>query len=119
MGIFKDVTLTWQGDEYTVPSNKVMQLIAKIEDCVTLQELVQEGGPKMTHLAEAYKIALNDAGCKVDSEQIYGSMFGEKGQEGVAVAVSGLLMMMVPPDAYQPDLGKPTASPTKKRKKKA
>ena len=119
MGIFKDVTLTWQGEEYTVPSNKVMQLIAKIEDCVTLQELSKEGGARLSRISQAYMVALNHAGCKVEQDEVYASMFGETGADSISAAVTGLLMMMLPPGDYQPDMGKTKATATKKRKKKA
>ena len=39
MGAFDDVTLNWGGRDYTIPANRMMGAIARIEDVVTLVEL--------------------------------------------------------------------------------
>lgn len=102
MAIFEDITLTFGGDEYTIPSNGVMRLIAKIEDVISLQDLT--GQPKLSRLAEAYTVALVYAGCKkVNTEDVYASLFGDGGRENIQNSITTLIQMMVPPVTYQPD----------------
>lgn len=106
MAIFEDITLTFGGEDYTIPSNGVMRLIAKIEDVISLQELTTQ--PKMSKLAEAYTVALVYAGCKkVKIEDVYATLFGEGGRENVEGSITTLIKMMVPPSNYQPDEEKP------------
>ena len=84
MSIFQDVTLGFTGEEYTIPHNKVMKLIAIVEDVVSLQDLTNGKGPKMNKLAEAYAVALNYAGAKVEVEEVYASLFVNSGGELVS-----------------------------------
>lgn len=96
MGIFEPVTITWKGTDYTVQPDKVMMLIAKIEDIITFSELVAEN-PKLVKLAMAFGAALRYAGAKVTDDEIYASLFKEEGM-GAADAVSSLILMMMPPE---------------------
>jgi hypothetical protein len=102
MSIFQDVTLGFKGEEYTIPSNKVMKLIAIIEDIVSLQDLTNGKGPKLNKLAEAFSVALNYAGAKVEVEEVYASLFVNSGGELVSGYITSLIMMMLPPDSYNP-----------------
>lgn len=102
MSIFQDVVLQWQGEEYIVKSNKVMMLIAKIEDVITLQELTQESGPRLARVSEAYAVALNYVDCHVSIEEVYSYLFGEGGGN-VKATITGLIMLMLPPDTYNPE----------------
>jgi hypothetical protein len=101
MAIFEDITLTFKGAEYTVPSNAVMRLIAKVEDVISLQELT--GQPKLSKLAEAYTVVLNHAGAKAKTEEVYASLFGDGGVENIQNSIMSLIQMMIPPANYQPD----------------
>ena len=98
MSIFKPVTFKWDGDEYTVPANQVMGLIARVEEVVTLQELTGKRGAPFAKTAMGYGEALRYAGAKVTNEEIYSAMFkADKGQ-AIHSAVNGLLAMMLPPE---------------------
>lgn len=113
MSVFQDVILGFRGEEYTVKSNKIMMLIAKIESVVSMGDLTTGRGPNLSSLAEAYAICLNYAGADVKIEDVYESLFGEGGREGSQVAVTNLMTLMIPPSTYQPDTekqGKPQAA---------
>lgn len=114
MGIFQEVGLTWDGQEYVVPSEKVMGLVATIEDIVTLEELVSNG-VKRAKLASAFCAALRYAGCRVDEEEVYASLFGDTGVTTRAT-IDAILSIMIPPESVQklmPPAKKP-AAPAKK-----
>jgi len=96
-GLFKEVALSWGGQEYTVPADKVMRLIAIVEDIITLEELVASSGRKRVKISEAYAAALRYAGCRVTDEDVYASLFSADSAEVTVTAINGLLMMMVPP----------------------
>ena len=101
MAIFDDITLTFNGNDYTVKSDRVMMLIAKVEDVISLRQLTS-GDIKMSKLAEAYKVALEYAGAKVQTEDVYASLFGEGGAEAVQGSIQSLIMLMLPPSTYNP-----------------
>nr|BDD44161.1 hypothetical protein 28 [bacterium] len=97
MAIFEPVTLTYSGEDYTIPRDEILQVIAMIEDVVTLGELSGGGKVPMAKLAMAYGLALRHAGAKVSDEEVYSSLFAE-GQHNATQAVTGLLAMMIPPE---------------------
>jgi hypothetical protein len=101
--MFQPVTLEWKGKAHTVPADRVMGLIAAVEDQVTLAELVtktQEGRPPQARIAMGYAAALRYAGVKVEDQEVYGTLFanGASAEHMVKMA-TGLLMLMIPPDA--------------------
>lgn len=114
MSLFKPVTLTWRGEEYTVPADQIMQMIAKVEDILTLPELMNPKGRPLAKISMAYGAALRHAGAKASDEEIYSAMFTAGEQAGAAAAaVQGLLMMMVPPSAVESKQPEKKAKPQK------
>jgi len=109
---FEPVTLTWAGEDYSVPAARQMMLIAEIEDAISgrsgipaLAILARGGGPSHSRLAGAYGAALRYAGAAVTDEAIYLAIM-----EGFAAAdadnavlvqdaVLGLLSIISPPAA--------------------
>ena len=116
MAIFQDVTLAWKGEEYTVKSNQVMRLIAKIEDEITLQDLSRPQVP-MAKIAMAYAVALQYAGCRgVIADDVYAALFDGETAQVAVTAVEALMMIMVPPSTYQPQVDpKPKARTPRKK----
>jgi len=100
MGAFDDVTFQWAGVSYTIPANKMMGAIARIEDHVTMPELQrfgERGAVPLSRLAGAFASVLRYAGANVVHEDVYAAMFaGAEKQMEVAEAVSLLMAMMVP-----------------------
>jgi hypothetical protein len=100
VSIFKNIIFVWQDKEYTVKANEVMQLIAKIEDIISLQELTNS--PKLSRISEAYTVALSHAGCEATIEEVYCSLFQSEGAN-VQTSITSLVMLMLPPDTYNPE----------------
>ena len=96
MAIFEDVKLSIGGDEYIVPSDKVMGLIKSIENHVVVFDLVNPQHLRNVQLSEAYHAALTYAGAEITLEDVYNSLFQE-GKDTVIEKVNGLLSMMIPP----------------------
>lgn len=101
---FEDVTITWQGDDYTIPANRQLMLVAKIEDALAgdtgeqaIGMLLRREGPPYARLAMAFGAALRFAGCEVEDDAIYLSMMqGLAESEGDAVAaVQGQIMALL------------------------
>lgn len=70
--VFHDVTLGWQGKEYTVKPS--MQLLNRIEQRVSLSDLagsLASGAPKLSHVATAVSVMLQHAGVSVTDEDVY------------------------------------------------
>lgn len=110
--IFQPVMLSWKGDDFEVPADRVMMLIAQVEDIVTLPELLSPKGRPLAKISMAYGAALRYAGAKVRDDEIYASMFSEGSSESAASAVNGLLSMMLPPSAVE-------TKPAKKAKRQS
>jgi|TARA_Y100000310_G_C20701393_1_gene830264 hypothetical protein len=97
--LFEDVTLVWKGEDYIIPANQVMRLIAKIEDIITLGRL-SAGDPPFGKVSQAFGVALRHSGANVTDEEVYAALFDSEGVSVIA-AVELLLMMMMPPEAMR------------------
>ncbi len=100
MNIFDPVTLTWNGAEHTVAPDRIMGLIARIEEAVLLSEIhaaAQRGGLPLAKIAMAYGAALRYAGARVEDDEVYATFFAGSGGEKIPAAVVALATMMVPP----------------------
>ncbi len=101
--IFEPVVLTWKGVDYEIAPDRVMMLIAKIEDILTLSEIFAyqgKGAAPMAKLSMAYGVALRYAGAKVRDDEVYKGMFDECGSSA-GTAINALLSMMLPPAELQ------------------
>lgn len=114
MGIFSDVTLEWRGEEYVIPCDRVMRLIATVEEHIGIQDLATPDGIKLTKLAQGYAAALAYAGCKPASkdtpleEEIYLALFDAGRADAVASTLAtGIIMLMVPPEKYTSGMTEP------------
>ena len=108
---FEDVTLHWHGQAYTIPANRQMMLIAKIEDALsgdTGQQatsiLFRKEGPPHSRLAAAFGAALRYAGCSVTDEDVYLSIQADlvnksKAQKTATMqgAIMAILSLISPP----------------------
>ena len=100
MAIFDDVPIGWAGKTYTIPAQQVMRAIARVEDHVTLEELIrfqERGTVPLAKMAAAYASLICFAGGTATADEVYKNMLGldEGGVAGTTIA--GLLHMMVPP----------------------
>ena len=96
--MFEEVVISWKGQEYTIPADRIMRLIMKVEDVVTLAKLYQYGinqDVPVAKISAAYGIMLRYCGCKVTDEEIYCQIL-EGGAQAAGSAVQSLLEMMRP-----------------------
>lgn len=112
MSIFQPVTIIWCDHEYTVPANKVMGLIAEIEEHITIYELSSRANMSLTKLAAGYSAAIRYAGGRVSQEEVYEFLFKDSKQI-IPSVIQGLLMMMVPPNAVEADATNAEVAPGK------
>lgn len=113
MSVFDDITLTWKGESYTIPSDRVMGAIARIEDRITLVELERAGwNVPLSKISQGYGTALRYAGCRVTDDEVYAAMFEDSDTVSTAKqAIDTLLMLMMPPKIRGG--GAATTGPTK------
>ena len=100
----QDVTFNWKGTEYRVEAREVLPLIARVEDVITLGELVDAsntGKVPIAKLSKAFGVALRYAGAKVTDEEMYAGMFSGEKLSAVRMSIMALISMMVPPEALQ------------------
>jgi hypothetical protein len=124
MSVFQEVSLTWDGKEYVVPPDKVMGLVAVIEDFITIEELSNQSGVKRAKVANAfaaavrYAAAIAGASIKLTGEQVYEKLFGSDAMQSTTTVVYALLALMIPPEHLRaPDTagGQGTTAPGKKK----
>lgn len=100
MSFFEPITLKWDGRDYVIKADAVMEAVARIEAHVTMEELhaaMNGRGIKRVELSRAFGSVLRYAGANVTDEDIYAGMFAhDKGNTVIAATVT-LMAMMVPP----------------------
>lgn len=98
--VFTPVEFEWDGRTYTVKSHRVMGLICRIEQHITLGELHtygQRGTAPLGSLCSAYAAALNYAGARVTADEVYGQVFAStEDRDRIMNAVGQVMMMMLP-----------------------
>ena len=107
---FEDVTLGWKGESFTIPANRQMGLVARVEDALSgdtgrqaIAILMQKDGPPYSRLAAAFGAALRYAGATVTDEEIYLSIMEDftKSKADVVLklqtVIVALLMVIAPP----------------------
>lgn len=98
--IFQPVHLTWDGETYTIPSNRVLGAIAIIEDHTTFGELVtsvQQGRVKVTMLANIWAALLTYAGLPIASDEVYAGLYEGDIKTQIVDSVNTLMVLMIPP----------------------
>lgn len=126
---FEDVTFDWAGESYTVPADRQMMLVAKIEAELVgdtgkqaIEVLLQPSGPPHARLALAFEAALRYAGAAISHGEVYLSIMQDLANNDSAslqkmqMATLTLLSVVSPPigHALRED-----AKPKKKQKAKA
>jgi hypothetical protein len=91
MSIFRDITITWRGEEYSVaPSMRLMRTIEMGD--VSLTDVVvrtHQGRPPVSHIAYILAKMLQSVGVKVTEDDVYEEMItgDEKYVSGLVEAV--------------------------------
>ncbi len=94
--IYDPVTLTWDGEEYTVtPTYRMVQQIEQHVSIAGLAARLQEGQPPISHIAFVVSYLLSKAGKPVSAEDVYAAMVTDMDadamQEFASVAVSAFV----------------------------
>lgn len=129
---FEDVTLSYDGKSYVVPADRVLLLVAEVEDALrgrgsqsAVEVLLRSGGPSQARLAQAYGAALRFAGADVRDDEIYIGIQERMAQRdpealtAVQSAILSLISIVSPPIAMALVDDVPGASKKKPRKAKA
>ncbi len=107
---FEDVTFEWKGEKYTVPANRQLMLVAKIESALSgdtgrqaIDLLLQPNGPPHAHLAMAFETALRYAGAAIEDGEVYLSIMEDfaKGSGDAVLKINtatlAILSVVAPP----------------------
>jgi hypothetical protein len=99
--VFEPIRLEWNGAEYRIPADNVLRGIAKVEEVITLPELVayeMRGTVPLAKVAMAYGALLRLAGAQAKDEEVFASLFGNGlGQAHAMGTAAALLATMIPP----------------------
>lgn len=111
----QDVTLTWDGCEYIIPETSLFRALEKVENHLTLHEIVTHsarGSVPMAKLSGAYCELLRHAGARVKEMDVYRVVQSDPVKSSELTQC--LLMMLSPPEDLDitggEDEGKTTAA---------
>lgn len=118
--MFKDITLTWAGRDWTIPANRMLAAICVIEDSITIGELSQamrEQRVPAAKVATAYRSLLRFAGANVDAEDVYRAMYSaDPSSLSIYDASLALINVMIPPGSGKASQDAPAIPERAKRR---
>lgn len=115
MPVFRDVTMEWGGEVYTItPSNRLLRQIEG--QGISLPHMlmrISEGKPPVSEVAFVAQEFLRSAGAKVGEDEIYGECLADlqTGGEGFADLVRAIAEAVSPTEVAP----KNVAAPAKKK----
>ena len=102
MADFEAVTLKWQGAEYKIRPNRMMQALAKVESVITFGELFRYLQERQTvpvyTVAMAFGALLRHTGASVQDIEVARELSREPGALDGAIDV--LVTLLAPPDTF-------------------
>lgn len=97
MAIFRDVTITWRGKDYTVtPSMRLMRLIEMGD--ISLSDIAvrtSQGRPPISHLAFVISKMLQSVGAEISEEEVYSEIL--RGDQAQVQNMIGVVLMAFSP----------------------
>lgn len=100
-GEFEDITLGFDGKEYTIEATRVWELLLQLENVMgydyLIQKLAVNDVPAM-HVYQSYAIALRFAGHKTVTPQAIMKGVSKKQLYEMALILAGILRLTQPPD---------------------
>lgn len=97
MAIFRDVTITWRGREYTV--TPTMRLMRSIEmGDISLSDIAvrtSQGRPPISHLAFVVSKMLQSVGAEINEEEVYSEIL--RGDHTQVQNMIGVVLMAFSP----------------------
>ncbi|MGB1215396.1 MAG: hypothetical protein ACPG4X_18650 [Pikeienuella sp.] len=130
MGVFPEVNIPWDGEDYTIPANNQLAIIAEVEEILMTSPSGEVNDPiflllndrvPRSKMAAAYGATLRHAGAEVSDDEIYLAMVEDISGKATGVnsvawsVVMGLLALMAPP-VYQDIVATKADAPKKKPK---
>ena len=97
MAIFRDVTITWRGKDYTVtPSMRLMRSIEMGD--ISLSDIAvrtSQGRPPISHLAFVISKMLQSVGADISEEEVYAEIL--RGEQAQVQNMIGVVLMAFSP----------------------
>jgi hypothetical protein len=97
MAIFRDVTITWRGKDYTVtPSMRLMRSIEMGD--ISLSDIAvrtSQGRPPISHLAFVISKMLLSVGAEISEEEVYSEIL--RGDQSQVQNMIGVVLMAFSP----------------------
>jgi hypothetical protein len=97
MAIFRDVTITWRGKDYTVtPSMRLMRSIEMGD--ISLSDIAvrtSQGRPPISHLAFVISKMLQSVGAEISEEEVYSEIL--RGDQSQVQNMIGVVLMAFSP----------------------
>lgn len=97
MAIFRDVTITWRGKDYTVtPSMRLMRSIEMGD--ISLSDIAvrtSQGRPPISHLAFVISKMLQSVGAEINEEEVYSEIL--RGDQSQVQNMIGVVLMAFSP----------------------
>jgi hypothetical protein len=120
MAVFRELTITWKGEEYTfTPSMRLMRSIEMGDISFTdIAIRTSQGRPPISHIAFVLAKMLQAAGAKVQDDEVYAELVSGE-QDSITALISLVLTAFSPSEDNAKNPAAQTGSQSKARAKNA
>jgi hypothetical protein len=120
MPVFRELTITWKGEEYTfTPSMRLMRSIEMGDISFTdIAIRTSQGRPPISHIAFVLAKMLQAAGAKVQDDEVYAELVSGE-QDSITALISLVLTAFSPAEDNAKNPAAQTGSQSKARAKNA
>jgi hypothetical protein len=118
MAVFRELTITWKGEEYTfTPSMRLMRSIEMGDISFTdIAIRTSQGRPPISHIAFVLAKMLQAAGAKVQDDEVYAELVSGE-QDSITALISIVLTAFSPSENNAKNQDARTGSQPKARAK--
>jgi hypothetical protein len=120
MAVFRELTITWKGEEFTfTPSMRLMRTIEMGDISFTdIAIRTSQGRPPISHIAFVLAKMLQAAGAKVADDEVYAELVSGE-QDSITALISLVLTAFSPSEGNAKNPDAQTGSQSKARAKNA
>jgi hypothetical protein len=97
VGLFDGVSFHWDGRTVAIPPDRLLGALARIEEHITLDEMVRLDGTHHAKVAEGFAAVLRHAGVEADGDAVYLALLPDPDARQAAYAAIGALIESTAP----------------------
>ncbi len=112
MGRFDGVSFRWDGKAVSLPPDRLLGTLARLEEVVSLTELASRGGARDGRVSRAFAAVLRFAGVDAEPEAVFARLLLDgEARSDAHTAIAALIESAQPPESKRSSSRRSTSKP--------